>query len=122
MRPTGDYTSLQNVSPFRRLRTTEDNSLFNQFLNMVSLGPWDSRSTGRVYLEERPRNRPPHRQDEGPGAGGVSRYRPEEGIHGSPLPVCNSPFKFPFDMVSPSSVVREGSHVGSCPFTEEGMQ
>jgi hypothetical protein len=91
LRPTGDYTSLQNVSLFRRPRTTEDNSLFNQFGNIVSLGPRFSRSSGRVYLEEEPLNRPPHRQDEGPVAGGVSRYRPVGVSQWIPTPGLGSP-------------------------------
>ncbi len=80
LRPTGDYTSLQNVSLFRRLRTTEGNSLFNMVCNIVSLGHCFPRVTGRIYLEDFPLFRPTQRQAYVSVAGGVSRIRPVVGI------------------------------------------
>ena len=86
LRPPGGRHSLQNVMLLRRFRAIAWRVLLNTFGNMVSLRKGLPRKTGRVNLEDSPLFRPPHRQDNGSVAGGVSWIRPVVGIFGSPRP------------------------------------
>ena len=91
LRPPGGRHSLQNVMLLRRFRAIACKVLLNQFGNMVSLRKGFPRETGRVNLEDSPLFRPPHRQDNGSVAGGVSWIRPVVGISGSPHPAVKRP-------------------------------